>query len=112
MEYIAITTSTASWELSEEEFSSDEYQRRLDEYIQKQRELASEYGMNHHWTDSQFIRKSKYGIVKCSKCNDWTMDRVANPCREDNVEAIKDGAFFEGSILCCECLPEGHRWSS
>lgn len=40
-----LTKSTMIWELSGEEFESDEYQDKLGEYFEEHKELASKYGI-------------------------------------------------------------------
>lgn len=111
MKYIVLTKSTFTWEVSGDDYQSDEYQDRLDEFIEAQKDLANKYGMSHLWSESNFVQKSKHSIERCTSCNEWTMDRVANPVKGSDHEAIRDGASFGGKVLCYECLPEGHRWS-
>ena len=111
MKYIVLTKSTFTWEVSDDDFESDEYRDKLDEYIEAQKELAQKYGMSHLWSESHFIQKAKHSIERCASCNEWAMDRVANPVKESDYEPIRDGASVGGKVLCYECLPEGHRWS-
>ncbi len=79
MKYIVLTKSTFAWEVSDDDFESERYQDKLDAFIEAQKQLAEKHGITHLCSESHFIQKAKHSITRCVSCNEWTMDRIANP---------------------------------
>ena len=89
----------------------------LDTMFDEIREIAAKYGFKMSQYDTISLGLEKYSIGSCQNCAALAIDRAVNPeglpsdyVFEDSQFIVKDGATFEGALLCEECLPTSHRW--
>ncbi|EDN71057.1 hypothetical protein BGP_1254 [Beggiatoa sp. PS] len=112
MEHLAITKFTYLASVSEESIKNDDtYEKIVDEIAKAIEPLAKKYGLERESIETLFINQQKFSIGRCEKCQTWTMDRIANPVKDEGEEPIRDGATHDGKLLCYQCLPKNHRWA-
>lgn len=116
MGYIAINKINCFAEISEKEFIEDTFIERINKLNDELKSLLSKYNIEFKSTETLYLNKKKYSIVKCEKCNHLMIDREKNPAKSEldlfADDIIYDGAKHSDKYLCEDCLPANHRWSS
>ena len=110
MSYLSIINLKLIGELPDEKEDGDFFERISDELSHAVSSILKEHGLSVISTEMMSHPIQNNNFAQCALCSSWFINRDQELDREDVDNAIKDGVIYDNEPLCCDCLPEGHRW--
>ena len=119
MKHIAIRKGLSYFYTDSNEIDSDVIDSKLEPLEDELRKVFAKHGLHKSESLTCFYNVEKYSITNCSNCESLMINRDSNPAgisstasEQDISLVLLDGGVNSGQILCEECLPQNHRWSS
>ena len=110
MSYLSIINLKLIGELSNEMIDEDGFDQITDDLQEAVQAVLKKYDLEILAKEMMSHDLSIQNFSKCSSCSSWLINRTKENDRDNVDDNIKDGGEFESKILCCDCLPNNHKW--
>lgn len=112
-----ITDVMFSGVIESQEKDDEDLEETLDEMSDEIEKVFQKYNIEYRYYELMMIDSNRYSIGKCEECGNFMVNRDKNPAGieeylECYFECVYDGGESNNQLLCENCLPLEHRWSS